>query len=120
MIIKKQLVTRRDENAKSETAVMYFDGQFATCPSSAEYNDFANERMFCDFIIGDQGTMMAPDWWRFRCEEPYAEWKVWPCRVGIDIDRQIVDVNYDYEQPPLKVIEPLLEEGEDIEMLWNW
>lgn len=120
-ITKKQLVTSRDENAKAETAVMYFDGVFATCPTSTEYADFSYDRMYCEFTAGEEGVgMLRPDWWQFRCEEPYAVWKVWPCRVGVHYDRSVVDVKYDFEQPPLKVLDPLLDEGDDIEILLNW
>ena len=116
-ITTKQLVTRRDENAKSETALMYFDGMFATC---SEFPAYSNDRCFCDFISGTQDIMMKPDWTEWQYQAPYVEWKVWPCRVGIDVDRQIVDVKYDFEEPPDKVLPALLEEGEDIEMLWTW
>lgn len=117
MIVKKQLVTRRDENAKSEEALMYFPGMFATC---SEFPDYSNDRCWCDFIEGTQDIMLKPDWTEWQYQAPYVEWTVWPCQVGIDADRQIVDVKYDFEQPPVKVLPALLNEGEGIEMIWTW
>ena len=117
MIVKKQLITRRDEHAKSEEAVMYFPGVFATC---SEFPEYSNDRCFCDFIANTQDIMSKPDWMEWQYQAPYVDWTVWPCQVGIDADRQIVDVKYDFEQPPVKILPALLEEGEDIEMLWTW
>lgn len=116
-ITTKQLVTRRDENATTDKALLYFYGEFIT---SADFPDYSNDRCYCDFIAGTQGIMTDPNWLNWQYENPYIEWKVWPCQVGIGEGRQIVDVKYDFEKPPVKVLPPLLEEGEDIEMLWQW
>lgn len=116
-ITTKQLVTRRDEDAKSDRALVYFNGMFATC---SEYPDFSNDRMYCDFIEGSQDTMMKPDWTEWQYQAPYVEWTMWPCFVGLGEGRQIVDVKYDFEQPPVGKLPALLNEGDDIEMLWTW
>lgn len=116
-ITTKQLVTRRDENAKSGIPLLYFYGEFIT---SADHPDYSNDRCYCDFIAGTQDIMDKPDWSNWQFENPYIEWKVWPCQVGVGEGRLIVDVLYDFEEPPVRVLPPLLEEGKDIEMLWNW
>lgn len=116
-ITTKQLVTRRDENAKSENALLYFYGEFIT---SADHPDYSNDRCYCDFIAGTQNIMEKPDWTSWQYENPYIEWTVWPCHVGLGEGRRIVDVKYDFEKPPVTVHPPLLKEGEDIEMLWTW
>lgn len=116
-ITTKQLITRRDENAKSDKPLLYFYGEFIT---SADHPDYSNDRCYCDFIAGTQNIMDKPDWTNWQYENPYIEWKVWPCQVGLGEGRLIVDVLYDFEKPPVNVLPALLEEGEDIEMLWTW
>lgn len=116
-ITTKQLVTRRDENAKSDKPLLYFYGEFIT---STDHPDYSNDRCYCDFIAGTQDIMDKPNWTNWQYENPYIEWTVWPCQVGLGEGRLIVDVRYDFENPPVRVLPALLEEGEDIEMLWNW
>lgn len=108
-ITTKALVTRRVEDAVAEKAIMYFDGQFWT---SDDFPEFAKDRLFCDFIAGEDGTLSRLDLGDARWEHPYSEFKIWPCSVGIWHDKSVVDVKYDFEQPPVKVIKPYLQKGQ--------
>nr|DAU70810.1 MAG TPA: hypothetical protein [Caudoviricetes sp.] len=114
-IVKKQLVTRRVEDATAEKAIMYFDGLFAT---SEHFPEFSKDRCFCDFLMGEQGMLNKPDWEDWQWEAPHDTFKVWPCRVGVWHDKSVVDVQYDMDAEAYKVLPPLLEEGEDFDTLY--
>lgn len=109
-ITTKALVTRRVDSV-SERAILYFPGQFWT---SDEQPDFAKDRLWVDFEFGlPEGTMIhQPKLDNIRWEHPYTEYKVWPCTVGLWHDKSVVDVKYDFDEPPVKVYPRILQPGQ--------
>lgn len=107
---KKALSTTIVDGTNATKGILHFDGKFWT---SDEHPDFGLERLWVDFDFGPSpGTLDRLDIEAVRWETPYTEYKIWPCRVGLWHDKSVVDVEYDFDKPPVKVYPRILQPGQ--------
>ncbi len=109
-ITTKALRTTIVDDTNATKGILYFDGQFFTTDGDLE---FSKDRQWVNFDFGiPEGTLMKMDVDNIRWGNPYTEYTVWPCRVGLWHDKSVVDVEYDFDNPPLKVYPRILQPGQ--------